>query len=82
MSLISVTASRARSSPGSPYCRGSKIARIRRFALYIYIVKEIAQGIIDEEEFNVLKELKELKRKLKQNQEITRENKSSILMID
>ena len=49
---------------------------------YIYIVKEIAQGIIDEEEFNVLKELKELKRKLKQNQEITRENKSSIIMID
>ncbi|KAM3132186.1 hypothetical protein pb186bvf_015781 [Paramecium bursaria] len=44
--------------------------------------EEIAQGIIDEEEFNILKELKDMKKRLKYQQEQIRDIKSQIIMID
>ncbi|CAD8210486.1 unnamed protein product [Paramecium pentaurelia] len=44
--------------------------------------EEIAQGIIDEEEYGTLKELKDLKKKLKQNQDTIRNLKSEINTID
>ncbi|CAK90109.1 unnamed protein product (macronuclear) [Paramecium tetraurelia] len=44
--------------------------------------EEIAQGIIDEEEYQILKELKDLKKSLKQNQSNIKTLKSEINELD